>query len=212
MELVKIVKFNEVARSMRIPTFIDSCAWNYFYDRGECLVDLFPHAQFELLETNEVRIERSAIPIDHKLSLRNYIDQSIAANNLKTTYIFGFASTESDGSLSPVQVYGGFDHGAFQSEEHARIYASSDFDRMLGSKPKRGSGLAHNQTDASLAVRAFDSLIVTAEARAKSGPLKWAGEKGGSILHLPEVATSGLSLRDYVQQEAAIWMARRRAS
>jgi len=194
---------------MRIPTYIDSCAWNYFYDKQERLGELFPRAQFELFETSEVRIERAAIPIDQKLSLRNYIDESIAANSLRTTYVFGFAATEPDGSLSPIQVYGGFDQGSFQSEEDAQLYASSDFERMLSGKSKRGSGLSHNQADASLAVRAFDSLVVTAEARTKSGPLKFAGEKGGHILYLQDAAASGLPLRDYVQQQGAIWRSRR---
>lgn len=56
-----------------------------------------------------------------------------------------------------------------------------------------------NEADASLAVRAFDSIVVTAEGRSKRGPLRLAAEQGGRVVFLEEVEKSGLSIKEFIQ-------------
>jgi hypothetical protein len=188
---------------MGISVFIDSCAWNYLFENCVDLSEAFPPVEYALCITREVEIELSAIPdagIDgtEKSDLKNYIKNSFEKFNFTTTSVFGFASLESDGSLSKVQVYGGFDQGAFQSEDDRRWYKSDEVRQLLDGKSKKKSGLCANQADASLAVRSFGSIIVTNESKLKKGPLRLATEQGGQVVYLSDVEQSKLSLKAYI--------------
>lgn len=167
------------------------------------LSDVFPSPEYALYITREVEIELEAIPdVDkdgvEKAGLKNYIKNSLEKSHVVTTSVFGFASVEPDGSLSKVQVFGGFDQGAFQSQEDRRWYQSDEVRGLLEGKSKRTSGLTRNQADASLAVRSFGSIIVTNESRATNGPLRLAANQGGAVVYLHEAEQSGLSLPAYI--------------
>lgn len=183
---------------------IDSCAWDYLFSKGVDLADAFPRDAYALSITREVEIELWAIPADgkndtgSKAALKNYIADSLNRRGVKTSSVFGFASVEADGSLSKVQVYGGFDQGTWQSESDRQWYASPDVRRFVHNKPKRPTGLTGNQADASVAVRSFDSVVLTAEKKKKRGPLRLAAEQGGRIVYLEDVEQSGMSLKDYI--------------
>jgi hypothetical protein len=178
---------------------IDSCAWNYLFEHQVNIAEVFPSDEYTLSVTREVEIELSAIPDRaDKQALKVYIADSIATHNVQTTSVFGFASVEPDGSLSKVQVYGGFDQGTFQSDADRDWYASSDVKRLLHGKAKRKSGLSDNQADASLAVRSFASIVLTKESPKKKGPLSLAATQGGRIVCLDEIEKIGLSLKEYI--------------
>lgn len=112
-----------------------------------------------------------------------------------------FASIEPDGSLSKIQVNGGFNQGTFQSDADRDWYGSNNVKHLLYGKTKRPTGLGNNEADASLAVRSFDSIILTKEKPTKKGPLLLvAKQQGGRIIYLADVEKSKLSLKDYIAQ------------
>ena len=183
---------------------IDSCAWNYLFEHKFDLATELPCKEFSIFIPREVEIEISCIPdygrdgID-KRPLKSYIKNSIEANRVHTTYVFGFATHDSDGSLSKIQTNGGFGQGTFQSADERAWYASEAVKQHFPSNKIQNSGLGKNQADASLAVRSFNSIVLTDERKGKSGPLCIAVEQGGQVVHLrEEVEPSGLSLRDYL--------------
>jgi hypothetical protein len=188
---------------MTLPVIIDCCAWNYLFDCQVDLTDVFPRDEYAIFITREVEIELRAIPDKgkdgtDKRALKSYIAESIKAHRVRTSSIFGFASLEPDGSLSEVQVYGGFGQGTFQSQADRSWYSSGDVRRFLDDKRKKNSGLIDNQADASLAVRSFDSLVLTNEFKSTRGPLHLASEHGGRVIYIEDVEQSGLSLKEYI--------------
>jgi hypothetical protein len=86
-------------------TFCSTIAWTW---RWSCLLTLTVYL------TREVEIEISCIPDigqtgnADKRALKAYIADAIATNRVRTSGVFGFASHDPDGSVSKVQVYGGF--------------------------------------------------------------------------------------------------------
>jgi hypothetical protein len=188
---------------MTTSVIIDSCAWDYLFEHQVNLSDVFLPDRYTLSVTREVEIEILAIPdigkdLEDKMDLKSYITTCIANHNVQTSSVFGFASVEPDGSLSKVQAYGGFGQGTWQSEADRRWYGSSEVKSLLHGKAKRTSGLSRNQADASLAVRSFDSIVLTNERKTNSGPLQLAADQGGQVVYLEDVEHSGLSLKDYI--------------
>jgi len=189
---------------VKTAVYIDSCAWNYLFEHRVDLAEAFPSDEYTLALTREVEIEISAIPDRgkdgaDKIELKEYIKESIDKQSVRTTSVFGFATYEPDGSLSKVQVYGGFDQGTWQSDADRSWYGSGEVRDLLHSKGKRKYGLSGNQADASLAVRSFESIVLTNEIKSTNGPLRLAAEQGGQIVYLADVEQSGLSLKDFVR-------------
>lgn len=192
---------------MRLVVSIDCCAWSYLFEHLIDLADALPRERFTLTMTREVEIEIAAIPNigkdgSDKRPLKVYIDNSIAANQIQTTSVFGFASLELDGKLSPVQVYGGFNQGTWQSDADRNWYASKEIQAQLAGKKIRPSGLTGSQADAAIAVRAFDSIVLTNECKTKNGPIKIAAEQKGKVAYLMDFELSGVSLADYLSKVA----------
>ena len=189
---------------MKTAVFIDSCAWNYLFKHQVDLVEVFPRDVYSLAITREVEIELAAIPDKgkdgtDKVSLKAYIAASIEKYGVRTTSVFGFATHEPDGSLSKVQVFGGFGQGTWQSDADRSWYGADDAKGLLHGKGRRKSGLSDNQADASLAVRSFESVVLTDEVKTKNGPLRLAAEQGGQVVYLADVEQSGLSLTDFMR-------------
>lgn len=194
---------------MRLSVIIDCCAWNYLFEKQIDLGSALPKGHFSLSMPREVEIEIAAIPDTgkdgtDKRPLKAYIAHSISFNEIQTTYVFGFASYEPDGTQSPVQVCGGFDQGAFQSDVDQSWYASEEVREHLAGKKIRPSGLSQNQADAAVAVRSFDSVVLTNECKTKNGPIKLAAEQNGKVIYLKDVELSGESLADYISSVVAI--------
>ena len=187
-----------------IAVYIDSCAWNYLYEKEVDLAKELPQSQFSIHVTREVEIELAAIPDvgrdgTDKGPLKAYIKQCISGTPVKTSYVFGFQTLEPDGTPSPIQVYGGFNVGVWQSVEERNFYATPKLEQQLRSGMKVKSGLGKNQTDASLAAKSLSSIVLTNERMNKAGPLKLASELGGKVVHLQDqVEPSGLSIGNYL--------------
>jgi hypothetical protein len=189
---------------MTINVYIDSCAWNYLFENAVDLSRELPSSKFAIHITREVEIELAAIPDEgvdgsDKRSLKRYIQRSINVLPVKTSYVFGFQTLEPDGSPSPIQVYGGFDVGVFQSKEERDFYEEPMVAQQLTNRKKANSGLGKNEADASLAAKSFSSVVLTNERKDKNGPLKLAAEFGGRVVYLTnEVKPSGLSIGEYI--------------
>jgi len=187
-----------------IAVYIDSCAWNYLYKKEVDLAKELPQIQFSIHVTREVEIELAAIPDfgrdgTDKGPLKAYIKQCISGAPVKTSYVFGFQTLEPDGTPSPIQVYGGFNIGAWQSVEERNFYTMPELEQQLRSGKKAKSGLGKNQADASLAAKSLSSIVLTNERINKTGPLKLASEVGGKVVHLQDqVEPSGLSIGSYL--------------
>lgn len=190
---------------MIIGVLIDSCAWNYLYKNEINLERELPPNRFRVYVTREVEIELGAIPEvgrdgTDKRALKAYIKQGIDRLPVKTSYVFGFQSIEPDGTPSPVQVYGGFGVGTFQSKEATEFYAIPEIKQQIHSGKKSNSGLGKNQADASLAAKSFHSIVLTNERMNKTGPLKVAADLGGKIVYLEaQVKPSGLTIGEYLE-------------
>jgi len=70
---------------------------------------------------------------------------------------------------------------------------------LINKGPKR-SLLNGNEGDAAVAAQSFSSIALTCESPGKAGPLRFAAEHGGQILYLGDLAASGQTLRDYIEQ------------
>ncbi len=174
---------------MTIAVYIDSCAWNYLYEHCIDLSVHPPSSRYSIYITREVEIELDAIPEigcdgSNKTALKNYILHSINQHPVRTSYIFGFASVEPDGSLSPMQVYGGFGEGVFQSPDERDFYAKQEIKEQLIHGKKMNSGLGKNEADASLAAKSLSFIVLTNEKTSKNGPLKLASEIDGKVVYL----------------------------
>ena len=120
--------------------------------------------------------------------------------SVTTSYVFGFQTLEPDGAPSSIQVYGGFDIGAFQSPDEQDFYAKPEIEQHIQSIKKTNSGLGKNQADASLAAKSLNSIVLTNERVGKAGPLKLAADLGGKVVYLSaQVKPSGLTIGDYLQ-------------
>lgn len=108
------------------------------YEKAVDLAKELPQSQFSIHVTREVEIELGAIPevgcdgADKGL-LKAYIKQGISSAPVKTSYVYGFQTLEPDGTPSPVQVYGGFNVGTWQSEEERNFYAKPEIEQQLRS-------------------------------------------------------------------------------
>lgn len=188
--------------SMETSVVIDSCAWDYLFANKVDLSDAFPRDKYTVSITRQIEIEILTIPDEgrdgkDKSALKSYIADSISANSVRTSSVFGFATLDADGTPSKVQVYGGFGHGTWQSETDRNWYASDEVQRLIRNKPIKNSGLSANEADASLAVRAFGSFVLTAEGKTKPGPLRLAAEQGGQVIYIEDIEKSALSIKDY---------------
>jgi hypothetical protein len=137
----------DMTTPLKIAVFIDSCAWNELFSDNVDLAEVFPQDRYSLFVTREVEIELLAIP-----------------------------TTGKDGTDNR-QLYGGFGQGTWQSDTDRRWNTSDQVRSLVDNKGKRTTGLAKNQADASLAVRSFDSIVLTNEGKENSGPLRLAAEQ-----------------------------------
>lgn len=187
-----------------ISVYIDSCAWNYLYEHDLDLEQELPPSRFAIYVTREVEIELNAIPDEgrgdvDKTALKAYIKQNIDRRPVTTSSVFGFCTCEPDGTTSAIQTYGGFGVGTFQSADESAFYARPEIQQKLQRLGKPKTGLSKDQADASLAVKSFDSIVLTNEGMNKSGPLKIAAGLGGRVVFLEaEVDPSGRRIGEYL--------------
>ncbi len=80
----------------KIAITLDNNVWNFLFDRQIDLAVELPSNRFEVYITREVEIETLAIPDNTtKATLREFIAKTITGCNIRTTWVFGFASESS---------------------------------------------------------------------------------------------------------------------
>lgn len=190
---------------MTTTVYIDSCAWNHFFDRQMDPAIELPAPDFRLRITREVQIELQRLrEKDPSAALVGFVDKAIEAGNIGMTSIFGFAALNADGTVADYQVVTGFDTGTWQSDDDRTWLSQPEVLSLLAKPPRKKEPLGRNQGDASLAVRSFNAVVLTAESRSKKGPMQLAWKQGGHVVFLAEVEGAGVSLRDYIDQRMSL--------
>lgn len=180
---------------MAISLIIDSNAWNFFFAKNFDFYCELPPEEFTLYITREVEIEIGAIPDDgicgvDKRPLKRYIHESIRRNQIVTTATSGFAEANpSDGPAT----YAGFGQGTFQSEDERDWYSNEKIQSYIIGKPKKKSGLTHNQTDAAVALASFAGILLTCDKN--GGPIAEAKKSGGNVVFLSDGLLASQSLQ-----------------
>jgi hypothetical protein len=174
-----------------IAVFIDGSAWNVLFKQDIDLNLELPSSEFALYITREVEIELLAIPDigkdgTRKVELKRYITEAVGRGGVKTIGHFGFA--EAGPTSMP------FDQGTFPSDDEQRRH--EEFKGHFLHRSIRPTGLGKNQADASLATRAFDSIILTNDN--DGGPIAEAARLGGKVVSLAGFDRKAVSLRDYI--------------
>jgi hypothetical protein len=184
---------------MTTAVFIDGCAWNHFFDSGTDLGKVLPAVLYRLFITSEVGIELQEIPErEDKQALKAFIQNAIVSHKVLTTRIFGFASNNADGTPTKYQRFGNFNNAGFQPAADRDWYGMPAVIEMLSKTSTRDTFLGKNEGDASLAVRSFRAVVLTAEKRTKKGPLQLAAQQGGLVVFLGEVEKSGKTLHEFI--------------
>lgn len=178
----------------KIAITLDNNVWNFLFERGIDLALELPSEEFAIFITREVEIETLAIPAKaSKAALKEYITQTIASCDIRTTSVLGFA-TPGPGP----QRLGGFGQGTWQSRTEYEFYLAIKEQYLLG-KGETKSQLTKNEGDAAVAAQSFFSIALTCECPNKSGPLRFAAKHGGRVLHLNGFDQSGLRLKAYIE-------------
>jgi hypothetical protein len=178
----------------RIAVTLDNNVWNFLFEKGLDLAAELPAAEFAIFIPREVEIESQAIPDgEEKAALRAFIARTIERAAVTTTFVFGFAH---DGP-GPQRV-GGWGQGTWQSQTEREFYDAIRPLYLLGRKETK-SQLTRNEGDAAVAAQSFFSIVLTCENLQKTGPLRYAAERGGRVLYLPGLEASGMSLGEYIR-------------
>lgn len=173
--------------TMPISLFIDSNAWDLFFERSIDLHLELPDDKFSLNITQEVAYEISHMPPDK----RRYVEDALNKKLVSIDKFFGFY----DDSLPPEkQRVAGFDSGRFVSEKE---YAVLHGERGSVGSSIRPTGLYKNEADVSLVARSTVSVVLTCD----NGVLNRANNKyGGTAIDLKKW-NSGESLAIFIQDE-----------
>jgi hypothetical protein len=179
----------------KIAVTLDNNVWNFLFERRIDLASERPPEQYAIFVTREVEIEACAIPATaSKAELKDYIARTIVTCGVRTTSVFGFARAEP----GPERL-GGFGQGSWQSSTEREFYAAISEQYLIG-KGQTGSELWKNEGDAAIAAQSFFSIALTCERpNNKPGPLRFAAEHGGKILHLNGLDESGKTLRGFIE-------------
>ncbi|MDD2720681.1 MAG: hypothetical protein PHH47_05160 [Gallionella sp.] len=140
---------------MPISLFVDSNAWDAFFDRGVDLRLELPSDQFSIQITREAEFEILHMPSDK----RKYVETALNDRMISTDTYFGLY----DESLPPEQQrVAGLDCGRFASEEELAILRT---ERSSVGPTMRPTGLYKNEADVSLAARSTVSVVLTCDGK-----------------------------------------------
>jgi hypothetical protein len=173
---------------MPISLFIDSNAWDVFFERDIDLHLELHSDEFSILITKEAEFELSLMPVEK----REYVEAAFKAKRILIDSYFGFY----DESLSlEQQRLTGFDCGRFASEEELKVLRE---ERSSIGPTKRPTGLYKNEADVSLAARSMVSVVLTCDGKKA---LKRAREiYGGTVIDLKRWK-SGESISTFIRTE-----------
>ena len=172
---------------------LDNNVWDFLFEKNIDLAAELPATGFVIFVTREVEIESVAIANSQdKISLKEYIDQTISRCCIRTTTVFGYGMDDA----SP-QRLGGFNCGTWQSQTEREFYAEISKQYLID-RAKKKNQLTHNEADAAIAAQSFYSIALTCEKPKKTGPLRFAAEHGGKVVYLPGIEQSGVTLSEYI--------------
>lgn len=138
-----------------ISLFLDSNAWDLFFERKIDLYLELPGDEFSIQITREAEFEILCMPTEK----RQYVETVFEAKAIPTDMYFGFY----DESLPlEQQRFAGFNCGRFASDEELTLLCEER--SSLGST-KRPTGLYKNEADVSLAARSMVSAVVTCDGK-----------------------------------------------
>jgi len=191
-----------------INVFIDSNVWNFLFERQIDLAVALPSDRFCPYIPREAEFEVARIPPE-KAALKAFVEATIEKCGVRTDTFFGF----NDDSLPPdEQRIGGLDIGRWISrEEHE--FMDQQRAALKTANKKRPTKLHPNEAGISLAARAFQSVVMTLDA--KPGPIRNAHRQGSMVVFLTDFDKSGLPLGDFIPKSLSpdqIATARRLAS
>lgn len=177
-----------IMSTIPISLFVDSNAWDAFFDRGIDLHLELPSDQFSIQITKEAEFEIAQMPPDK----RQYVEAALNDKTISTDTYFGF----NDESLPPEQQrVAGFDCGRFASEEELAVLRA---ERSSVGPTMRPTGLYKNEADVSLAARSTVSVVLTCDGK---GALKRAKTMyGGTVVDLKKW-NAGEPLATFIRAE-----------
>jgi hypothetical protein len=178
--------------------FIDNCVWDFFFSHQYDLVVELPRAEFSLFMTKHVQ-DFEVEGFSSKTEFYAYYREQIEKREIEKYAFFGYSSYED----LPDKKYKveGFGFGRGINYGQLNIYAR--YEHFISGKIK-GSGLNHNESDVWLAVHSLTGFIVlTAEKKQKSGPLKQAYQDGGTVIFLEDYDSNKESLREFLIRMSA---------
>lgn len=174
-----------------VSVFIDSNAWNVLYQQEVDLRSHLPVDGFSVFITREVEVEILAIPDnDAKAGLKHYIMEALQSREVTIVANIGFR--EAGPTSAPLG------HGTFRSAKDRAWYARPENQRHILGKIVRPTGLGKNEADASLAVRADRSIILTNDK--KGGPLADAARAFGTVVSLANFDGTRMPLSQYISE------------
>lgn len=159
-----------------VKVFLDSCVWDFLFERNLILENELPSVQFELYITRQAEFEIASIP-DNKPLLRGYVERCIEACPVKTRAYFGFYN---DDYSEEHQRAGGFGFGELIN--YSEFSFLKELQQKWGRENLRPTLLYKNEADIALAVRSLSDVVLTVDK--KKGPLADAAKMGGRILYL----------------------------
>lgn len=140
---------------MPISLFVDSNAWDAFFDRSIDLQLELPSDQFSIQITREAEFELFHMPPEK----RQYVEAALNNKTISIDAYFGFY----DESHPPGQQrVAGFGFGRFASEEELTVLRAEIASVGPAMRP---TGLYKNEADVSLAARSTVSVVLTCDGK-----------------------------------------------
>lgn len=171
----------------KINLYIDSNAWDIFFEHQMDLLKELPEDEFDLFITPEVEIEIKHMPKD-KLE---YVNRILQKKQVVTDQYFGFAEDSRAGGFGSV----------FDPTVGGRFISVPELEFIKSEKPKkkiRPTGLRKDETDTYLAARSLHSAVLTCNI--KSSIKRAKNNHEGIVIDLKNYSENE-SLSDFIKRE-----------
>lgn len=171
--------------------FLDNNIFDFLFKNKIRLSDEFPRGDFSLFIIREIELEIATTP--HELNL--FISENMKACKISVDSHFGFYC---DDHPAHQQRNGGFNEGRFiTSQERTFI---NEYRNKIGTTKKK-NGLYKNETDIALAARSLRPNTFVISMDVKTGPLRYAQDKGGNVILFTQehYEESNLSFGEFIR-------------
>lgn len=182
-----------------VRVFIDSCVWNFLFDRGIDLAQELPSGEFRLFIVCEGEFEIEPLE-SKKAGLARFVRQTIERAKIRTWRDFGFFDhrhSKEDQRAGGYGERGDSSVGGFWVEADEAQFKKQLLGRYPQCRKKTVTRLYPNEADIALAVRSLHSVVLTLDR--KQGPLRLASERGGKVVYLNDFNPAVSSLAELVK-------------